>query len=138
MATAESKKQVSYCKAPLAPRVKKGGKVVVSEALVKKGATNLVPKIHVKRGDLVMVMSGSEKMGKGKIGKVLQVFPATGKIIVEGVNVVKRAQKAKAGMSRGGGVIEKEAPIFACKVMLYSNELKKPVRKEHRKKAGIE
>jgi large subunit ribosomal protein L24 len=138
MATAEKKRQISYCQAPVSPKVKKGGKIVVSEALIKKGATNLVPKVHVKRGDLVMVMSGSEKMGRGKIGKVLQVFPAEGKIIVEGVNIVKRAQKPKSGMSGGGGLIEKEAPIFACKVMLYSNELKKPVRKEHRKKAGIE
>jgi large subunit ribosomal protein L24 len=138
MATAEKKRKISYCQAPLSPKVKKGGNIVVSEALIKKGATNLVPKVHVKRGDLVMVMSGSKKMGKGKIGKVLQVFPATGKIIVEGVNVVKHAKKPRAGMAGGGGIVEKEAPIFACKVMLYSNELKKPVRKEHRQRAGIE
>ncbi|MBP7861411.1 50S ribosomal protein L24 [bacterium] len=89
--------------------------------------------MHVKRGDLVMMISGSEKAGKGKIGKVLKVFPAQGKIIVEGINVIKRATKARPGsMQTQGGIVEKEAPIFACKVQLYDPVAKKPTRIRHK------
>lgn len=126
---------VRYCKAPNPKKVKKGGVTVVSEALVKKSSTNLVPKIHVKRGDLVMVVSGSEKMGRGKTGKVLKVFPKTGKIIVEGINIIHKAT-GKTPMG-SGGIVQKEAPIFASKVMLYDSEGKKPVRKEFRKKLNL-
>ena len=63
MQSANKKKAVRYCKAPLSKKVKEGGYTVVSEALVKKSRTNLVPKVHVKRGDLVKVISGSKKMG---------------------------------------------------------------------------
>ncbi|MBN9395041.1 MAG: 50S ribosomal protein L24 [Candidatus Melainabacteria bacterium] len=123
-----------------------GNKVVVSKALVKAGATNLIPKVHVKRGDLVMVISGTrtrtKKDGtklegdKGKIGKVLKVFPKLGKVVVEGVNVQTRHLKAKTAYGKSG-IHSEEAPIFASKVMLYSNEEKKPVRAEARKKLGL-
>ncbi len=124
-----------FCKAPHSAKVKKGGVTVVSEALVKKGRTNLVPKVHVKRGDLVMVVSGSEKLGRGKTGKVLKVIPKTGKVIVEGINMVSHHTK-KSPMGQGG-IVVKEAPIFACKVMLFDPESKKPVRKEFRKKLSL-
>lgn len=134
MAQAEANK-IRYCKAPLSKKIKRDGVTVVSEALVKKGSTNLVPKVHVKRGDLVMVISGSKKLGKGKTGKVLKVFPKTGKVIVEGINMVTCASK-KSPVGQGG-LIKKEAPIFACKVMLFDPESKKPVRKEFREKLNL-
>ncbi|MBX9673862.1 MAG: 50S ribosomal protein L24 [Candidatus Obscuribacterales bacterium] len=102
--------------------------------------------MHVKRGDLVMVISGTrtrtKKDGtklegdKGKIGKVLKVFPKLGKVVVEGVNVQTRHLKAKTAYGKSG-IHSEEAPIFASKVMLYSNEEKKPVRAEARKKLGL-
>jgi large subunit ribosomal protein L24 len=136
MAQAE-KNRVRTTKRTVKTKVKMGGTTLVSEALVKDGVTNLVPKIHVKKGDLVMVISGSKEMGKGRTGKVLNVFPKTGKIIVEGVNVVTRATKSRSPMGKSG-LIKKEAPIFACKVMLYSTEKKKPFRAEFRKKLGLD
>ncbi len=137
---------VRYTNAPIKTKVKMGNKQVISRALVKPSATNLAPNCHVKRGDLVMVISGcrtrTKKNGqklegdRGKIGKVLKVFPKLGKVIVEGVNVVTRHVKAKNAFTKSG-IIKQEAPLFASKVMLYSNEKKKPVRAEFRKEIGV-
>ena len=145
-AKTKSTRSVRKTNAPIKTKVKMGNKVVVSKALVKAGATNLIPKVHVKRGDLVMVISGTrtrtKKDGtklegdKGKIGKVLKVFPKLGKVVVEGVNVKTRHLKAKTAYGKSG-IHSEEAPIFASKVMLYSNEEKKPVRAEARKKLGL-
>jgi len=68
----------------------------------------------IKRGDLVEVISGKDK---GKRGKVLRVIPKEGKVIVEGVNMVKRHQRPIPQL-REGGIIEREAPIYMCKVMV--------------------
>jgi len=145
-AKTKSTRSVRKTNAPIKTKVKMGNKVVVSKALVKAGATNLIPKVHVKRGDLVMVISGTrtrtKKDGtklegdKGKIGKVLKVFPKLCKVVVEGVNVQTRHLKAKTAYGKSG-IHSEEAPIFASKVMLYSNEEKKPVRAEARKKLGL-
>src|SRR4051812_37107643 len=78
---------------------------------------------HVKKGDIVQVMTGSEK---GKTGKVLRVNNKTGKVTVEKVKLIKRHQKA-TGKSPGG-IIEKEAPIHASNVLLYAESLGKGVR----------
>lgn len=142
-----AKKSFRLTNSAIKTKVKMGNKVVVSRALVKPAATNLVPNIHVKSGDLVMVISGTRTRTKkdgtklegdrGKIGKVLKVFPKTGKIIVDGVNVQTKHVKSRNGMGKSG-IIKEEAPIFASKVMLYSNDQKKPVRAEARKKLGLE
>jgi large subunit ribosomal protein L24 len=74
-------------------------------------------KMNIKKGDLVQVISGKDK---GLQGKVVQAFPATQKVIVEGVNRVKKHQKV-GQTSRGaktGGIITKEAPIHVSNVML--------------------
>ncbi len=68
----------------------------------------------IKKGDLVEVISGKDK---GKRGKVLRVIPKERKVIVEGVNIVKRHQRPNPRM-REGGIVEREAPIYASKVML--------------------
>jgi large subunit ribosomal protein L24 len=136
MAANNSKKGISYAKAAISKKIKMGARIVVSEALVKKGTTNLVPKIHVKRGDLVIVKSGSKEMGRGKTGKVLKVLPAQGKIVVEGVNMLTSAMKPKTALGKTG-LVKEEGPIFASKVMLYSPKEKKGVRAEFRKKENL-
>ncbi|MDI6812560.1 MAG: 50S ribosomal protein L24 [Desulfitobacteriaceae bacterium] len=75
-------------------------------------------KIHVRKGDLVMVITGKDS---GKKGKVLQVLPKKGRVVVEKVNVVKRHTKPSQSMPQGG-IIEKEAPIASSNVMLYCSE----------------
>jgi large subunit ribosomal protein L24 len=131
------KREVRFTKAAIKQKTKFGGRTVVSEAFVKPGATNLVPKMHVKKGDLVKIMSGSVEMGKGKTGKVLEVMPKEGKIIVEGINLKTKAAKPKGPMAPGG-LTKKEAPIFASKVMLFSTKSNKAVRAEFRKKEDID
>jgi large subunit ribosomal protein L24 len=125
--------KVRYTKAPIRQKIKMGGRTVVSQALVKESSTNLVPKIHVKRGDLVILRSGSKEVGVGKTGKVTAVFPKSGKIIVEGINMITRATKQKQ-IGGKSGLIKKEAPIYASRVMLYNSKTKKGVRAEARKK----
>ena len=84
--------------------------------------------MFVKTGDTVMVMSGEDK---GKTGKVQKAFPETGKIIVEGVAMVKKHQKPR-GQAMPGGIVEKEAAIPACKVMLVCPNCKKATRVAHK------
>ena len=85
-------------------------------------------KLFVKTGDTVMVMSGEDK---GKTAKVKKAFPSTGKIIVEGVAMVKKHQKPR-GQGLPGGIVEKEAAIPACKVMLICPTCKKATRVAHK------
>lgn len=130
-------KIINYTKAAVSAKLKRHGRVLVSQALVKKQATNLTPKIHVRRGDLVMLTSGSKEAGRAKTGKVLKVFPKTGKIIVEGINLVTKAVKPRTAMGKSG-LVKEEGAIYASRVMLYSSQSKKPVRAELRKKEGID
>ena len=70
--------------------------------------------LHVKRNDMVMVLAGEFK---GRQGKVLAAIPDKGRVLVEGVNVVHKAIR-KSQDNPKGGIITKEAPIAASKVML--------------------
>ena len=74
----------------------------------------MAKKIHIKKDDQVVVISGKDK---GKTGKVLLVEPETGRIYVEGVNIVKKHQKARTQTSPSG-IIEREGSIDASNVML--------------------
>ncbi len=118
------KRTVIYTNAPVKGHPKKGGFHIVSGAFLKQGASNPRPRLHVRRGDTVMVISGQDK---GKTGKIIVAFPRESKVIVEGVNIIKRHQKPK-GIGQAGEIIEKEAPIFASKVMFYDTTKKKPTR----------
>ncbi len=71
-------------------------------------------KMHVKKDDMVKVISGKER---GKTGKVLRVFPDKGRVVVESLNVVKRHTRPTQ-MNPEGGIVEKEAAISASNVML--------------------
>lgn len=88
--------------------------------------------LFVKSGDTVMVMSGEDK---GKTGKVQKAFPSKGKIVVEGVAMVKKHQKPR-GEGMQGGIVEKEAAIAACKVMIVCPKCKKPTRVGHKMTDG--
>jgi len=85
------------------------------------------PKLRVKTGDIVVVISGKDKGTKGKVQKA---FPATGKVVVEGVAVVKRHQKPR-GQGMPGGIVSKEAAIPASKVMLICPTCNEPTRIGH-------
>ena len=84
-------------------------------------------KLFVKSGDTVMVMSGEDK---GKTGKIQKAYPSKGKIVVEGVAMVKKHQKPR-GQGMQGGIVEQEAAIPACKVMLVCPKCKKATRVGH-------
>ena len=73
-------------------------------------------KFPVKRGDEVIVISGSER---GKKGKVLQVLRQKSKVIVEGIRMMKKAVRPTQENPQGG-IIEKEMPISISNVMLFS------------------
>ncbi|MDG2167743.1 MAG: 50S ribosomal protein L24 [Opitutales bacterium] len=70
-------------------------------------------KTHIKTGDTVVVISGSQK---GKSGKVLQIVKGKNRAIVEGLNMVKRHQKA-ASQEDPGGIIEREASLHISNLM---------------------
>lgn len=81
-------------------------------------------KVHVKKNDTVVVISGKDR---GKTGVVLKVAPKSGKVIVEGVNVVKKHQKPTRANTQGG-IVEREGAIFSSKVMLYCTKCKNATR----------
>ncbi|OAA92325.1 50S ribosomal protein L24 [Clostridium ljungdahlii] len=85
-------------------------------------------KIHVRKKDTVMVISGKDK---GKTGEVLKAMPKTGKVIVKDVNVVSKHQKPNK-QNMQGGIIKKEAPIYSSKVMLYCDKCKSVTRISHK------
>ncbi len=69
--------------------------------------------LHVKKGDTVVILAGNEK---GKTGKVIKVFPKTGLVVVEGIGMHKKNQKARTAGQKGQ-IINKHHPIQASKVM---------------------
>ncbi|HHW91384.1 MAG TPA: 50S ribosomal protein L24 [Firmicutes bacterium] len=81
-------------------------------------------KLKIKKGDTVLVLAGKNK---GDKGKVLQVIPATRRVIVEGINLVKRHTRATPKMPQGG-IVTKEAPIHVSNVMLVCTKCGKPTR----------
>ena len=85
-------------------------------------------KLHVKKGDTVVVLSGKDK---GKQGKIITAMPKVGKVIVEGVNKVKRHSKPSLKVPNGG-IITKEMPLHACKVQLVCPACNKPTRVGHK------
>lgn len=81
-------------------------------------------KVHVKKGDTVVVTVGRDR---GKRGKVIEVSPKEGKVIVEGVNIITKHVKPRK-QGEQGGLVKAEAPLYACKVMLYCSKCSRPVR----------
>lgn len=81
-------------------------------------------KLHVKKGDKIVVLSGKDK---GKTGKIIEALPKKSKVIVEGLNTVKRHTKPSQNLPQGG-IIVKEAPLHSAKVMLVCPACDKPTR----------
>lgn len=81
-------------------------------------------KLHVKKGDTVVVLSGKDK---GKKGKVIEALPKKSKVVVEGVNKVKRHTKPSQSTPQGG-ILVKEAALHSAKVMLVCPACDKPTR----------
>ena len=73
----------------------------------------------IKKNDQVAVLAGRDR---GKRGRVLRVIPATGRVIVEGVNLIKRHTRANPQRNVKGGIIEREASIHASNVQLVCPE----------------
>ena len=88
-------------------------------------------KTALRRGDLVIVISGGNKSKrpiKGKTGRIVRfVGTDRSRAIVEGLNMVVRHQRAK-GPGTTAGRIQKEAPIHVSRLMFYDEKLKRPVR----------
>jgi len=68
--------------------------------------------MHIKKGDTVIILSGDDK---GKSGKVLRAFPKLGKIVIEGINTVKKHERARK-QGQKGQVVERPMPMHASKV----------------------
>ena len=79
----------------------------------------------IKKNDQVVVIAGRDK---GRRGRVLEVAPASGKVKVEGVGMIKRHQRANPQANRGGGIIDKEAFIDISNVQLIDPQSGKPTR----------
>jgi large subunit ribosomal protein L24 len=80
--------------------------------------------VHVRQGDTVRVMRGDDK---GKEGRVMKVFTKTGRVLVEGVNIVKKHRRARRPEEQSG-IIEMPAPINASNVMLIDPKTGAPTR----------
>jgi large subunit ribosomal protein L24 len=81
-------------------------------------------RMHVAKGDTVRVVRGDDK---GKEGKILRVYPKTGRVTVEGVNIVKKHRRAR-NADEQSGIMEMPAPIHASNVMLLDPKSGEPTR----------
>ena len=86
-------------------------------------------KLHVAKGDTVRVISGEYR---GREGKILEVHPKRFRVVVEGVNIVKKHKRATNAQTEGG-IIEMPAPIAASKVMLLDPKSGEPTRVRRRR-----
>ncbi|ATD31349.1 50S ribosomal protein L24 [Macrococcoides bohemicum] len=80
--------------------------------------------MHIKKGDKVIVITGKDK---GKTGTVIEALPKKDRVVVEGVNIVKKHQKPTQ-MNPEGGIVEFEAAIHVSNVMLIDPKTNKPTR----------
>src|ERR687895_207253 len=85
-------------------------------------------KMHVTKGDLVRVVRGDDK---GKEGRILRVFPKTGRVTIDGVNIVKRHRRARRAGGENG-IIEMPAPVHASDGMLLDPQKGVPTRTRRR------
>ncbi|HBI02710.1 MAG TPA: 50S ribosomal protein L24 [Paenibacillaceae bacterium] len=84
--------------------------------------------MHVKSGDNVMVISGKDK---GKKGRILTAYPKTGRVLVEGVNMVKKHTRPNAANPQGG-IVTQEAAIDSSNVMIIDPKTGEPTRIGHK------
>jgi large subunit ribosomal protein L24 len=91
--------------------------------------SNKQQKLHIKKGDTVMVIAGDDKStaGKVKTGKVLEIYPDKNRAIVEGINMVTKHQKPSAGKPEGG-IKKMEGTIHISNLMVVDPATGKPTR----------
>ena len=92
----------------------------------------MMNKMSIKKGDTVAVITGKDK---GQRGKVLSVNPKEGKVVVEKINLVSRHTRPRK-QGEEGGILKKEAPIYACKVQKVCPKCNKPTRIGHKVEGG--
>ena len=97
----------------------------------KNKVKRFAPKLHVRKGDQVMVLAGDDK---GKTGQVLQVIPDKNRAIVEGVNIVKK--HVKATQNEEGGIQEMEATIHLSNLAVLDPKTGEPTRVGRRSEDG--
>ena len=85
-------------------------------------------RIQLKKNDQVRVIAGRDR---GKEGRILSVDSATGRVVVEHVNIVKRHTRKNPQKQIAGGIAEKESPIAVSSVMILCSKCDKPVRIGH-------
>lgn len=88
-----------------------------------------MPKLHVRKGDMVAAIAGKDK---GKTGKVLRVFPQKERVIVEGINFVKKHTRPRPPEQQGG-ILQQEASMHLSNVMIYCPRCKRGGRLGRRK-----
>ena len=82
-------------------------------------------RLHVRRNDTVLVLSGKDR---GKKGKVLRIFPSGRRAIVESINFVSRHTRQQARGNVSGGIVRKEAALHVSKLQVICPECDKPTR----------
>jgi large subunit ribosomal protein L24 len=92
---------------------------------MRKKKAEYTGKLRIRKGDEVVVMTGKDQ---GTSGKVLRCLPSKGRVIVEGVNIIKRATRPNPQKNIKGGILEREAPIAVSNVMLKDPGTGKPTR----------
>ena len=98
----------------------------MATANIKQRKPLHLAKLHVHKGDTVLVLAGKDR---GKRGKVLSTMPRDNKVIVEGLNIVKK--HVRAGATVAAGIIEKAMPLHVSNVMVICTECGQPTRIAH-------
>ena len=91
-----------------------------------------VIKLHVRKGDRVKILAGKDV---GKVGSIIEARPSERRVVIEGLNLVKRhtrAQRLPTGGNIPGGIIEKPAALHISNVMLICPSCSKPTRSGHK------
>lgn len=91
----------------------------------RKRVPERAPKIRLKKGDLVEIITGKDK---GKRGKLLEVIRATGRVVVQGANMIHRHTRPNPQRGIKGGIVEREGSIHHSNVMIVSAENNKRTR----------
>ena len=89
----------------------------------------MAKRMHVKRNDTVVVISGKDK---GKQGKVLEAIPGQARVLVENVNMISRHTKPRSQNDPQSGIIRKEAAIYASNAMVVCGKCNKATRHAHK------
>jgi large subunit ribosomal protein L24 len=84
-------------------------------------------KMNIRREDMVFVIAGKDR-DRTTARRVLRVFPKSGRVLVEGANLIKKHTKPNPQQNVQGGIVEREAPLHVSNLMLKDPETGKPTR----------